>query len=71
MAVTVTVLVVDTATHEPEAGMVYVIVAVPAATPDMTPVEALTVAMPVFPELQVPPASPLLVKVVVPATQIA
>jgi hypothetical protein len=37
----------------------------------MTPVLLLTVAMPVASEVQAPPALPLVVKVVVPATQIA
>ena len=50
---------------------VYVIVAVPAATPDITPVPETTVANPVFDEVHAPPASPLVVKVVVPLLQIA
>jgi hypothetical protein len=48
-----------------------VIVTVPAATPVITPEDALTVAIPVFAEVHVPPASPSVVKVVVPPTQIA
>ena len=47
------------------------IVAVPAATPVTTPVEALTVAMPVLPDVHVPPLVPFDVKVVVPPTQTA
>jgi hypothetical protein len=39
-------------------------VAVPAATPVTTPVEALTVAMPVLPEVHVPPLVPFVVNVV-------
>jgi hypothetical protein len=46
-------------------------VAVPAATPVITPVLLLTVAVPVAPDVQAPPPVPLVVKVVVPATQIA
>lgn len=45
------------------------IVAVPAATPVTTPEEAFTVATPVLLEVQEPPVLPLLVNVVVPATQ--
>ncbi len=44
-------------------------VAVPAATPVITPVLLLTVAVPVAPDVQAPPAFPLDEKVVVPATQ--
>lgn len=46
-------------------------VAVPAATPVTTPVEALTVAMPVLPDVHVPPLVPFEVNVVVPLAQIA
>jgi hypothetical protein len=46
-----------------------VIVAVPAATPVTTPVELFTVAIAALLVDQAPPALPLLVKVVVPATQ--
>ena len=46
-------------------------VAVPAATPVTTPVEALTEAMPVLPDVHVPPLVPFDVKVVVPPTQTA
>jgi len=46
-------------------------VAVPAATPVTTPVEALTVAIPVFPDVHVPPLAPFDVNVVVPPEQIA
>ena len=45
-------------------------VAVPAATPVTRP-EALTVATAALDDVQVPPVAPLLVKVVVPAAQIA
>ncbi len=48
----------------------YVIVAVPAVTPLITPVEELIVATAGVPELQVPPVT-VEVKVVVPLTQIA
>jgi hypothetical protein len=70
-AVTVTVRVLLTAEQLPEAAIVYVIVAVPAATPVTTPVLAFTVAIPVALEVHVPPASPSVLKVEVPATQIA
>jgi hypothetical protein len=46
-------------------------VAVPAATPVTTPVEALTVAMPVLPEVHVPPLVPFVVNVVVEPEHIA
>ena len=46
-------------------------VAVPAATPVTTPVEALTVAMPVLPDVHVPPLAPFDVNVVVPPEQTA
>ena len=49
---------------------VYLIVAVPAATPVINPDVALTVAIAVFRLLQVPPLVPLLVIVVVDPTQI-
>jgi hypothetical protein len=48
-----------------------VIVAVPAATPVTTPVEAFTVAIPVLPDVHVPPLVPFDVNVVVPPEQIA
>jgi len=44
-------------------------VAVPAATPVITPVELFTVATAALLVDQAPPVLPLLVKVVVPATQ--
>ena len=44
--------------------------AVPAATPLIAPVLLLTVATPVLLDDQAPPPVPLVVKVVVPATQI-
>ncbi len=44
-------------------------VAVPTATLVITPVLLFTVAMPVAFEVHAPPAVPLVVKVVVPATQ--
>jgi hypothetical protein len=71
VAVTVTVLVEETAAHPPAAGIVYVIVAVPAATPVTTPVVAFTVAIPAALVVQAPPVFPSVVNVVVPATQIA
>ena len=46
-------------------------VAVPAATPVTTPVEALTVAMPVLPDVHVPPLVPFEVNVVVAPEHIA
>ena len=69
-AVTVTVRVLLTAEQLPEAAIVYVIVAVPDATPVTIPVVAFIVAIAVFDELQVPPAVPLLVYVVFCPTQI-
>ena len=45
------------------------IVEVPAATPEITPVEALTVAFPIVPEAHVPPET-VDEKVVVPVSQI-
>jgi len=54
-AVTVTVRVAVAFEHPPVPATVYVIVAVPAATPVTTPVVAFTVAIPVFDELHVPP----------------
>ncbi len=68
-AVTVTVLVAVAFEHPPEPATVYVIVAVPAPTPVTTPVEALTVAIDVLEELQVPPLT-VEAKVVVPVPQI-
>jgi hypothetical protein len=50
---------------------IYLIVVVPAATGVITPVLASTVATPVFTELNVPPVSPSVAKVVVPSEQIA
>ena len=69
--VTVTVLVEETAVHPFAAGIVYVIVAVPAATPVTMPVLAFTVAIPAALVVQVPPVFPSVVNVLVPATQIA
>ena len=46
-------------------------VEVPAATGVINPVEAFTVATPIEPEVQVPPASPFLVNVTEPLEQIA
>jgi len=70
-AVTVTVLVAVAFEQPPVPVTVYVIVDVPAATGEITPVEELIVANPVEPDVQVPPAFPLVVKVVVPFEQIA
>jgi hypothetical protein len=69
VTLTVTVLVAVAFGHPPEPNTVYVIVAVPAETPEITPVEAFTLAIPELSEDQVPPAVPLLVKVVVAPTQ--
>ena len=44
-------------------------VAVPAATPDIAPVETFTVATAVLLEVQAPPVLPLLENVVVPPAQ--
>ena len=68
-AVTVTVRVAVTLAQPPVPVTVYVMVAVPAATAVTTPEETFTVATPVLLEVQAPPVLPLLVKVVVPATQ--
>jgi len=68
-AVTVTVRVAVALEQPPVPVTVYVIVAVPAATPVTTPVEAFTVATAASLVDQAPPALPLLVNVVVPATQ--
>ena len=54
-AVTVTVRVALTFGQPPEPKTVYVMVAVPAATPTMTPVALLIVATEGFEEVQVPP----------------
>ena len=70
-AVTVTVRVAVALEQPPVPVTVYVMVAVPAPTPVTSPVEALTVAMPVASELHDPPVFPFDVKVVVPLTQIA
>ena len=55
VAVTVTVLVAVAFEHPPEPVTVYVIVAVPAATPLIAPVDELIVAILVLLELQLPP----------------
>ena len=68
IALIVTVLVAVAFGHPPEPNTVYVIVAVPAETPEITPVEAFTLAIPELSDVQVPPAVPLLVKVVVAPT---
>jgi hypothetical protein len=70
-AVTVTTNDAVAFEHPPEPATVYVIVAVPAVTPLIAPVELFTVAIAVLSELQEPPAVPSLVNVVVPPTQIA
>jgi len=69
-AVTVTVLVAVAFEQPPVPVTVYVMVAVPAATPVITPVLLLTVATPVEPDVQDPPASPLVVNVTEPLEQI-
>jgi uncharacterized membrane protein YagU involved in acid resistance len=68
-AVTVTVRVAAASEQPPVPVTVYVIVAVPAATPLISPVDALIVAIPVLPEVQLPPATVEL-KVLEPPTQI-
>jgi hypothetical protein len=70
-AVTVTERVAVALEQPPVPVTVYVMFAVPAPTPVITPVEAFTVAIPVASEVQAPPALPLLENVVVPLTQIA
>jgi hypothetical protein len=70
-AVTVTVRVAVALEQPPVPVTVYVMFAVPAATPVITPEEAFTVAMPTASEVHVPPVFPFDVKVVVPLTQIA
>jgi predicted RNA methylase len=68
-AVTVIALVAVSLGQPPVPRTVYVIVAVPAATPVISPEAALIVATVVFDELQVPPAA-VDEKVVVNPTQI-
>jgi hypothetical protein len=70
-AVTVTVRVAVAFVQGADPVTVYVIVAVPAAMPDMAPVDAFTVATAASLVVHAPPAVPLLVKVVLPPTQIA
>jgi hypothetical protein len=64
VAITVTFLVAVAFGQPPVPNTVYVIVAVPAETPETTP-EELTVAIAVFEDVHEPPVLPLLVKVVV------
>jgi hypothetical protein len=66
-AVTVTALVAVSFAHPPVPVTTYLIVVVPAATGVITPVDASTVATPVFTELNVPVPSPSVVNVVVPS----
>lgn len=66
---TFTVRVAVALVHPPVPVTVYVIVAEPAATPVIIPVEPLTVATPVLPDVQVPPLFPLEVNDVVAPTQ--
>ena len=68
-AVTVMVLVAVAFAQPPVPFLVYVMIAVPAATPLTTPVEAFTVAIPVALLDQLPPDT-VEVNVVVPPTQI-
>jgi len=70
-AVTVTERVAVALEQPPAPVTVYVMFAVPAATPVITPEEAFTVAMPTASEVHVPPVFPFDVRVVVPLTQIA
>ena len=69
-AVTVTVLVAVAFEQRPVPVTVYVIVEVPAATAVIAPVELFTVATPVEPDVQDPPALPLVVNVTEPLGQI-
>jgi hypothetical protein len=64
---TVTVLVADALEHPPVPATVYVMVAVPAATPVTTPVEAFTVATAVLLDVQEPPVTVEAKVVVAPA----
>ena len=68
-AVTVTTKDAVAFEHPPDPATVYVIVAVPAVTPLIAPVELFTVATAVLSELQVPPVTVEL-KVVLPPIQI-
>jgi hypothetical protein len=69
LGITVTVLVAVAFAQPPVPFLVYVMIAVPAATPLTTPVEAFTVAIPVALLDQLPPDT-VEVNVVVPPTQI-
>jgi hypothetical protein len=69
--VTVTALVAVSFAHPPMPVITYLIVVVPEATGVITPVLASTVATPVFTELNVPPVSPSVAKVVVPSEHTA
>jgi hypothetical protein len=71
VAVTVTVRVAVETGHPPAAAIVYVIVAVPAATPVTTPDELFTVAIDVLLDDHVPPLLPSVVNVEVPEVQMA
>jgi hypothetical protein len=66
---TFTVRVAVALVQPPVPVTVYVIVAEPAATPVIRPVELLTVATPVLPEVQAPPLFPLEVNDVVASIQ--
>ena len=70
-AVTFTMRVAVTLEQPPVPVNVYVMVADPAAMPEMAPVDALTVATAALLVDQVPPPQPLLKKVVVPPIQIS
>ena len=69
-AYTITVLVAVASAQPPVPITVYFMLAVPGATPKITPVEAFTEAIPVAFEPHVPPVFPLDKNVVVSPTQI-
>ena len=70
-AVTVTVRVAVALEQPPVPVTVYVMVADPAATPEIAPDDAFTVATAALLVDHAPPPEPLLLKVVLPPTQIA
>ena len=70
-AITVTILVSIVLLQPPVPVSEYVITDVPGETAVITPVDELTVATAVVPDVHVPPVLPLLVNVVVPLGQMA